>query len=1130
MASTSFMQEAFIGGEISQVAQGRISHPFYRASLNVCLNMIPIEAGALHRRPGTRHASITRSGGAAKLIPFDFQNSTPYVMEFTNGMLRFWADGVPAQTNDGRFIDSISATTPAVIGMSQAQDWGTSSTIVYTGSEPMLQNRQFAITVINSTSFSIADATNGDPIDGTGMSVVPGDAVFRIREVETPFGGTSWQNVRSVQAETTAILLNGTRPQILDVTEFPSDGHFAAFSLAPSDFLDGPYLDAFRGSYMNSSGLSGVVTLTLSFQPYSASVAYDIGDYVTSSSVGYRSKTAANQGNTPASSPTNWLVVNAGDPINNGSGFTSADIGRLVRLFSEPALWDASATYTTGQVVSYADADGTSFWSATGSISAGVKPGTVLTWAVVTGASVAIWTWARILSISGAGLTAPDTVIGDMSNPSSAFDTVTSKSFASAANASQATLTYPVWAPVLYTLGTIVNYGGAFYRLDQLIIGNEKYVVNWYQVPPPSASPFVSQNFWTQVGGAVNMTFDVYVGQHFSSATQIAAATVYPSTDIGFTNSPQSVLTLNLRANSVAPTSAGDGILLGTTGAITNSATPLAINSSDRTTAWNYVWIELTSAYNQPLPDDGSHSFTGKAAIAQVQFFAPNVANGSVVTAQIVGDPLLYSGPIRTWRLGVYGGTGGWPTNGTYHEGRLWLSGVVGNRVDSSKSNDIFNFAPTTPAGIVAPDNAISAVFDGPDVNAILWMTPDEQGIICGTQAGEWLVTPASPGAMAPGNIAARRRTKIGCADIEPRRTDHTLVFVQKFQRAIMEYFADVYSGKFSAPSLSDRSKHITISGIEDIAYQQELVSVVWARRGDGKLIGTTYQRNSLTTSQGPNLAAAHRHEHGGGRSITSMCVGGAQSGNLDALYMVTVGADGVHHVEIMTNVLDEGFALRDVWQVDDGIVPTSIVVTTVPAVGSPYGGVTFNGLWVHNGKTVSAWLLGLDCGDFVVTNGSIFVPFGDGVSASENNSLGGHLFTVALVQPFVDAGLPLPACIGFTFTSDGQIVRPATAAESGTQAGPAFGKLRRAQQYAVQLYGALHNSISFGVSFDALTPLAINYANEKPYPPTVMFNGIIRTPVESSNDYDNMLCWRITRPVPAVVIAVGEYLHTQDG
>jgi hypothetical protein len=145
-----------------------------------------------------------------------------------------------------------------------------------------------------------------------------------------------------------------------------------------------------------------------------------------------------------------------------------------------------------------------------------------------------------------------------------------------------------------------------------------------------------------------------------------------------------------------------------------------------------------------------------------VQFYAPNIANGSVISVQIAGDPLLYTNACRKWRLGLFGGSNGYPKCGTYDDNRIWLSGVIGNRVDSSKSGAfrngalVLDMAPTAPDGTVTDAHAISATFTAPDVNAIFWMEPDQQGILCGTQAGEWLVGPAAPGALSPLNIKAR--------------------------------------------------------------------------------------------------------------------------------------------------------------------------------------------------------------------------------------------------------------------------------------------------------------------------------------------------------------------------------------
>jgi hypothetical protein len=65
--------------------------------------------------------------------------------------------------------------------------------------------------------------------------------------------------------------------------------------------------------------------------------------------------------------------VNAGDPINDGAGFTAADIGRLIRLFSEPPLWTATTSYSRRQIVAYeAAGEATGYYEATGAIS---RPG-----------------------------------------------------------------------------------------------------------------------------------------------------------------------------------------------------------------------------------------------------------------------------------------------------------------------------------------------------------------------------------------------------------------------------------------------------------------------------------------------------------------------------------------------------------------------------------------------------------------------------------------------------------------------------------------------------------------------------------------------------------------------------------
>jgi hypothetical protein len=366
------------------------------------------------------------------------------------------------------------------------------------------------------------------------------------------------------------------------------------------------------------------------------------------------------------------------------------------------------------------------------------------------------------------------------------------------------------------------------------------------------------------------------------------------------------------------------------------------------------------------------------------------ITSANTVSVLVRGPALLYVTTIRTWRIGAYSDTTGWPSVGCYHQGRLWLAGSISNRVDSSISNQLFNFAPTAADGTVADNNAITAVFNASDVNTIYWMQPSALGIICGTVGGEWLIQASQLNdPLTPTSIQAHRVTKYRCANVEPRTTGLSIVFVQKEGRKMMEFLSDVFSSKFSAPNLSLTGKHLTKSGIAEIAYQEELTPIVWARTNDGRLIGCTYRRTSSFATEEPTFAGWHRHILGSNRLVESICVGSANGGGYDSLAMVTNDpSTGVRHVELLTTLFEQESAVTEAWFLDDAVTPSGAQV-----VG---GTVVFYGLWHLNGKIASVWAGGLDCGDYLVTNGSVSVPF---------QSDPGRLFTKTYLEGLSNSG-----------------------------------------------------------------------------------------------------------------------------
>jgi hypothetical protein len=353
-------------------------------------------------------------------------------------------------------------------------------------------------------------------------------------------------------------------------------------------------------------------------------------------------------------------------------------------------------------------------------------------------------------------------------------------------------------------------------------------------------------------------------------------------------------------------------------------------------------------------------------------------------------------------------------------------------------------------------------------------------------------------------------------------------VLVPRYSRKILEYFADVFSGRLTAPNLTRNSKHLTQTGIEELAYQSELVPVVWARRGDGTLVGWTYKRDNLMSSQGPSFIAGHRHTLGSGRLVESITVSPSVDGNLDTLAIVSNDtASGIRHVEVMTNVWDEGSPLTSAWYLDDAVVPSSYTVDSVNQR------VTLNGLWHLNGKTVSVFMVGLDGGDHLVVDGSCTVPV-DGTATTTN---GTSQLTFDRITPYLTSGLP--AVIGFTYNSDGQVLRPGPQKDSGAANGPAFGKVSRAHQIAallVDTVGGLNQVTAAGVSFGSFFvanmkwPALFRQLDQTIIRPDTMFDGVFWTPVENPYSFDEgQLCWRVSRPVPMTLGAIGAFQLTQD-
>jgi hypothetical protein len=1158
MAGASFAVTNFQGGEWSQWAQGRFDRPDYRTALNVCLNMLPTEQGALVRRPGTQNGGATRGNSPGRVIAWDFRQSTPYVVEFTAGKLRFWSFtngfGQPttttigptlATTNDDAAISSISTASPAVVTITTSRSWATGDSVKFGSlgaSCPLLQNNVFRITRLTGLTFSLQNEV-GINIDGSTLgvgSLAAAATMQHVQEINTPYSGTTWQLVRLVQSELQAVLLHpAIPPQVVTVTPATSPNNFAVFALVQAVFTDGPYLDSpTNGALLSPSVTSGSTTLTLTFAAWSATVAYALNAFVNNAGTNYQSLIDANLNNSPPTSPSAWVAVSAGKAVGP-NGFVGTDVGRLIRL------QDSTGNWTWGKIVSIANQIPPAAFTKFGNMVnygglAGAFNGTT-NQSFAAGAGAIFSTDPTGGAYVGLNFGAsPQKIDHATYYPSNNLGIV----FASYTLTQNASLYQAQFDPgslgVIGYAGRVSGAGGGWVVGDT-VIGNSSGATAIIQITNFAINGNITVSNVTGIFQSGETIRGNASGAHATCVAFQQPPTLIwvfqNTTATNFTSQTginSSFVSLRARPPGPGPGSATDGTLLGFVSPASGS---FIIPSSDTATLWQFVWFDIeTNNIQDQLPGTidqrnttplvfGAQAYLITYSLvsidienycAQAQFFnPPGNSSGNGIVVELFGGTLANLSNISVWRLGTYSNTTGFPACGTYHENRLWLAGAVSNRVDASQSGNIFGFAPTNGASSqVLDSSAINATFSGPDVNTLFWLMPDELGIIVGTQAGDWVIRATTAGLpLTPSTMQAHRFSKMGCANIEPRRADHTIVMVQRWGRKIMELFADVFSQKLGAQNITWNARHLTKPGIAEIAYQQELAPIVWSRNMDGSIFGITYKRESNVSSNPPNFAGHHRHVLGSGRLIESITVGSSVDGLTDTLVMVTNDpSTNIRHVEFLTSIFEEANDEPNAWFLDDADNPTSVV----PGVTS----CVLNGFSRLNSKLVTVFCGGIDCGDWTVVNGSITMTYGDGISIGTGNGLFTQLFANQNIATFV---------VGFTYNSDFQIVRPMTPQESGARNGPALGKRRRVMQFGALLETTV--AISMGTSFTKLNPALFKATPTAgtPLATGVPFNGVYWDTLTDEWSFDGMICGRISRPYSANIVALEGFIETSD-
>lgn len=212
------------------------------------------------------------------------------------------------------------------------------------------------------------------------------------------------------------------------------------------------------------------------------------------------------------------------------------------------------------------------------------------------------------------------------------------------------------------------------------------------------------------------------------------------------------------------------------------------------------------------------------------------------------GQDLPNTYEIVHFRMGYWSDGDGWPATVAFYEQRLWWGDSYNypQTIWASCSGDFENMCPSEgdhdALELVYDNHAVTYTIHSEQVNHIRWMAPGNVMFV-GTHGSEFMVrSSGADNPITPDNVQIKRETSLGSAWIRPVSAEKTTFFVQRTGRQLRGIAYDYEIDGYVAHDMTLLAEHLTEGGLVDIAYQQIPDSIIWAVRGDGLLLGMTYQ------------------------------------------------------------------------------------------------------------------------------------------------------------------------------------------------------------------------------------------------------------------------------------------------
>lgn len=173
------------------------------------------------------------------------------------------------------------------------------------------------------------------------------------------------------------------------------------------------------------------------------------------------------------------------------------------------------------------------------------------------------------------------------------------------------------------------------------------------------------------------------------------------------------------------------------------------------------------------------------------------------------GAPRITShAPTTEWSESAWSAYRGYPSAVTFHEGRLWFGGTLGqpDGLWGSQTNAFFNF----DVGKAEATDSLNLSANIGEINTIRHIVSNRDLQIF-TSSSEFYVPSFTNEPITPTNAQIKRQTPFGSSYVRPQSYDGATVYVQANNQVVREYLYSDAEASYVSSGVSSLSPHLIV-------------------------------------------------------------------------------------------------------------------------------------------------------------------------------------------------------------------------------------------------------------------------------------------------------------------------------